>query len=303
MVTRKIDYWYPWSPVSFRRECSGLNDIQELIYRRLFDFYMEVNKEPLEDNDQALANIARVPLQVWLDNADVIKSHSKLGRKKRGGGYIKTIIFQRCEVLIAEENRRRQKNSENGTKGGQNNPRKNKGLKASASKIQSTDTDTDTLHLSSNEDSALSPRAIKSQNDQIADQAFELYNLSAARAGIPLAQRLNATRKTRILARVKEVGGLEGWKTALEKLEASDFLCGRAKGRDFKANIDFILQEGSFTKLMEGNYDNGPRLTNNTKQSAINTSVEGFGRAADKHARKGRDGLESGSTSKNNLFD
>ena len=50
-------------------------------------------------------------------------------------------------------------------------------------------------------------------------------------------------------------GGIDGWHIALQKLSESNFLTGQ-NDNGWKADFDFILQEKSFTKLMEGSYDN-----------------------------------------------
>lgn len=88
--------------------------------------------------------------------------------------------------------------------------------------------------------------------------AVAIYNDAAARAGWSQVQRMNKARFAALKARMKEAGGLEGWRHAIERAEASDFLCGRRPGREgpFFASFDFITQAKSFTRLMEGNYDN-----------------------------------------------
>ena len=90
--------------------------------------------------------------------------------------------------------------------------------------------------------------------------AFSEYNEASILTGWPKAQALTKQRKAKIVARLKDAGGIEGWRTALEKAKASDFLSGRKT--DFMVSLDFILQASSFTKLMEGNYDN--RTGNNS---------------------------------------
>lgn len=85
------------------------------------------------------------------------------------------------------------------------------------------------------------------------DLAFDLYNETAKRCELPIAQVMTDTRKRNLRNRLSDVGGLEGWKLALAKVEASPFLTG--KRQDFKADLDFILQKSSFVKLMEGRYD------------------------------------------------
>lgn len=91
-------------------------------------------------------------------------------------------------------------------------------------------------------------------------EALNAYNIFAEAEGWPKAQALTKQRKAKIVARLKDAGGIEGWRTALEKAKASDFLSGRKT--DFMVSLDFILQASSFTKLMEGNYDN--RTGNNS---------------------------------------
>ena len=84
--------------------------------------------------------------------------------------------------------------------------------------------------------------------------AVDLWNEFAEAEGLPRAQRITAARKAKIKARLNDCGGLDGWKTALEKVRGSPGLLGRVGG-NWKASLDFLLQESSFTKLMEGIYD------------------------------------------------
>ena len=106
-----------------------------------------------------------------------------------------------------------------------------------------------------------------------ADIAFELYNETADRAQLPRAQVFTDARKTKIKARLKEAGGLEGWKIALAKVEASPFLTG--KRHDFKADLDFMLQKASFVKIMEGRYD--PVTTERVQQiSGVMSALAGM---------------------------
>lgn len=93
-------------------------------------------------------------------------------------------------------------------------------------------------------------------SDDVTD-AISAYNQSAERVGLPKVQRISDKRRSAVRARLRECGGLDGWSTALAKLEASDWCCGRAKRSDgWKADLDFLTQAKSFTKLMEGSYDN-----------------------------------------------
>ena len=84
--------------------------------------------------------------------------------------------------------------------------------------------------------------------------AVEKYNDMASRCGLPKAQKITKARKAAIGARLKDGGGIDGWQAALDKVEAQTWLHGD-NDRGWKANLDFIAGEQSFTKLMEGTYD------------------------------------------------
>lgn len=99
-------------------------------------------------------------------------------------------------------------------------------------------------------------------------EAFEAYNLAAAESGWPKAQTLSKPRKAGIAARLRECGGIEGWRIALSKAQASAHCCGQNQ-RGWVADLDFIIQAKSFTRLMEGAYDNRnpqPARTSRTAQ-------------------------------------
>ena len=97
--------------------------------------------------------------------------------------------------------------------------------------------------------------------------AFSAFNEMAARAGLPQAAKLTRSRAAKLRQRLKDCGGLEGWTAALAKVEATPGLCG-GNGRSWRANLDFMLQESTFTKLMEGTYDHWTGSDNEAKWSA-----------------------------------
>lgn len=95
-------------------------------------------------------------------------------------------------------------------------------------------------------------------------EAVSIYNEAAGRSGWSVVQRMSKPRFSALKARIKDAGGLDGWRQAIARAEQSDFLCGRTSGRQapFFASFDFLTQASSFTRLMEGNYD--PRTPNPT---------------------------------------
>ena len=99
---------------------------------------------------------------------------------------------------------------------------------------------------------------IVSSNEDTGDlaEAVAVYNDAAERSGWSKVQRMSKPRFSALRARISEAGGMDGWREAIRKAEESDFLCGRIRGSPFYASFDFLTQASSFTKLMEGNYDN-----------------------------------------------
>jgi uncharacterized protein YdaU (DUF1376 family) len=114
-------------------------------------------------------------------------------------------------------------------------------------------------------------------HDDVAE-AFEAYNAEAALVGWPAARRLDTRRRSALRQRLAECGGLPGWRNALARARASPHLTG-ANDRGWTADLDFLLQAKSFTRLLEGAYDDRrPRRD----EGAIRS--EGIGRrTADQH--------------------
>ena len=89
-------------------------------------------------------------------------------------------------------------------------------------------------------------------------KALRDYNKLAERIGLPKVQNFSDTRRRLLRRRLIECGGLNGWRAALEKVEDSTFLKGG--GRDgWRADFDFMLQAKSFTRILEGTYDDRTR--------------------------------------------
>jgi biotin operon repressor len=85
------------------------------------------------------------------------------------------------------------------------------------------------------------------------DAAVKAWNDLADELSLPRVQRITETRRRRLAQRLRECGGLDGWSVALAKIRGSP-LCRGEIGK-WRADFDFVLQESSFVKLMEGKYD------------------------------------------------
>lgn len=86
--------------------------------------------------------------------------------------------------------------------------------------------------------------------------AFDLYNDLARRTGIPQCRILNDARKRALALRVKEAGGIDGFKQALANLEKSAYCLGQNEN-GWVATIDYVCQPKGFAKLFEGGWGNG----------------------------------------------
>ena len=134
------------------------------------------------------------------------------------------------------------------------------------------------------------------QNDEI-DAAFDAYAETASRQGWPQVQKRTKARTASLRARLKDAGGLEGWKAALDRAAASNH-CNGQNERGWTANFDFLVRESSFTKLMEGNYDNRdrpyPPTPNGRGGDAHNSLMAGFAQAANRDPEGGETACATG---------
>lgn len=89
-------------------------------------------------------------------------------------------------------------------------------------------------------------------------EAMDLWNVVALECGWPVVRRLTSDRERKLRSLLRN--GIEDWKEAIAKAQLSDFLCGRSlrseKHAGWRFNIDTMLRESFFVRLLEGNYDN-----------------------------------------------
>lgn len=89
--------------------------------------------------------------------------------------------------------------------------------------------------------------------------ALEAFREVAEELSWPVPQKLTKSRAAALKRRLADCGGIDGWRTAMAKARASPFLSGETPRQrahqNWTPDLDFFLQESSFTKLMEGKYD------------------------------------------------
>lgn len=86
-------------------------------------------------------------------------------------------------------------------------------------------------------------------------QAFEAWNEMALRCNLPQAHALTPERRTKIGARLGEVG-IEGWNRALANIERSAYLTGKNQN-NWRADLKFFVRPDNFHKVHDGGYGNG----------------------------------------------
>lgn len=118
--------------------------------------------------------------------------------------------------------------------------------------------------------------------------AVRIYNDAATQAGWPSVQKLTPARSKALRARMADAGGIDGWRCAIEKATASDFLCGRTNNAWNGCGFDWLTKQANFTKLMEGNYDNRDNKSRaNSKPAGIGSgTVDAFAAVAAQYASR-----------------
>ena len=88
--------------------------------------------------------------------------------------------------------------------------------------------------------------------------AYDFWNEFAKKHGLPQAAKLTEQRRKAIKARIEDADGLDKFKKAIESISTSPFLLGD-KGNGQRANLDWLLKETFFIRLLEGNYHDANR--------------------------------------------
>lgn len=91
---------------------------------------------------------------------------------------------------------------------------------------------------------------------------------------LPKVRALTAKRKSYIKARFKYYPDMKFWTEFFKRVEDSDFLTKRLEPKDgknqhFRADLEWITNEGNFVKILEGKYDNREEVIDADKRRII----------------------------------
>ena len=110
-------------------------------------------------------------------------------------------------------------------------------------------------------------------------EAWRHWQEVARLEGWPEAGFLNSHRRLQLQARLATCGGIEGWKLALDKARDAEFLRGPDGKPQRWFDLDWLLDERKFTRLMEGRY--AERHRNDSKPGDILAALASYGRDDD----------------------
>jgi len=115
--------------------------------------------------------------------------------------------------------------------------------------------------------------AVVPASDAVGD-AFAAYQ-AIRREFVQGAKALTLTqaRRAKLAARIREVGGSEGWGRVLASIRGSPFLRGETAPNFRFAEIDWILEPKNLLKITEGNYDERSG-TDRTRAPARSTPLD-----------------------------
>ena len=90
------------------------------------------------------------------------------------------------------------------------------------------------------------------ENDDVTAMV-EIWNAFAAENDMSKVQSITKPRISSAKARLKECGGLDGWRDAIQKVRESPYWMGD-NNNGFKATFDSLIRPKNFTKLMEDGF-------------------------------------------------
>ena len=100
----------------------------------------------------------------------------------------------------------------------------------------------------------------RNSESELIERGLKIYNAVVEKYGGQVCKILNPAKKSRLLRRISDAGGIETFETILtEAVEKSQFLQGKIPPREghnqFRLSMKFICQEDSFNNILNGVYN------------------------------------------------
>lgn len=84
---------------------------------------------------------------------------------------------------------------------------------------------------------------------------------------LPKVKSISDSRKRAIKSAYNDIIKFGGFDAFFQKVNASDFLCGRKKDSLWKCSFDWVIKKQNVIKIIEGNYDNPTSQYNISKNN------------------------------------
>lgn len=107
---------------------------------------------------------------------------------------------------------------------------------------------------------------------QSVEACVNAWNALAIDCSLAKVQLLSDARRSKLLARLKDVGGLEGWFAMCDRIRNSKFLRGEATS--WRVSFDWVLSQTNLAKIMEGNFDDRKPTGKDARQSTSDAMAD-----------------------------
>ena len=260
---------------SYLADTRHLTTLQHGTYLLLL---MEAWRRPdtsLPNDDELLQKLAGLSVKDWFAIKDTILAFFRLDKKSN-------VLRQKKltkEKLFVKKNSKKQRSNAKSRWDKEKTPSHGNAKQDAKSMPNASQTDAPT------------PTPIPTPNIRIEEPllspsetaaAISGWNLLAREVKIPEVQRLTEVRKTKLLKRLSEVGGISGWEAMLEIIRQSPALTG-GTNMDWRVNFDWVLEPKNLTKIMEKNY---VRKSSGDKRNAA-SFFDNLDAAIDEHENSG----------------
>ena len=291
--------YFPMYPSDFEAKTSHLTLLEDGVYNRLLRLCWMTPGCSLPDDEAWIMRRMRAQTDAEKEAVRTVLSEFFTVSK---GRYSNARLTR--EYLAANEAHEKRKNA--GSRGGQAKALKTNETAPSIATAMPKQPEPEPEPEYKKEDTNVSLQVSPAGD---VSEAVRIYNEMAGQVGWPAVQKLTPNRSRSLRARLADAGGVDGWRFAVERAAASDFLCGRTPKPWGGCNFDWLTKQANFTKLMEGNYDNRNRDTNGTAPRTDRPGsgmAEAFATVAERLSRdyerraQGGGGFDSASASSEN---